>query len=550
MKGSPCAVGLLICMAAQPVVAQPPTLVRDFWTGAFGAYINHGNPGAIRLHGDDLLLFASDGPTAAKLFRLSDLSGNMEELADVGYAAGYTTTNGGIITSGDNIYFFSQQAASTNFILWGVSDGTAAEQLAVLPYSLLFGFNGVPLPGGRLLFPGHDADGGFELWVTDGTTAGTQRVKDINPGTATSFGSPFPNFQGFDFGGKAYFLANDGTNGPQLWVSDGTEDGTQPFATINAAGAAGAVVMLWSKNDDRFIVTGHTGLVASDGTAAGTSVIHPGEYAWAHIPGLNYHTADDGYMYFSALENSDWKLYRTQGTAASTQLVVEDVVPNQGYPYMTELNGLLYAFWTNGDENAQLLRIDPAAHTVSVVKTFLPGSQNAFNGITNFYGFRNDGTHFYFMGREGEHARQYWRSDGTEAGTAMVHEFMPSVVNGGPDAVNGNMIIFDGHFVFSANDETVGAELFAGQGVVGVAEPVVAGVGLRAWADGANHLVVQVGEGEVKSVQVLDMAGNVVLERSGLSTSRVQLPVPAATGLYAVRVRTPSGTATTKVLLP
>lgn len=550
MKRTHYAVGLLCTMIGQGAAAQAPTLVKDFWTGSFGAYMNHGNPGAMRLHGDDLLVFATDGPTAAKLFRLNDLSGNVEELADVGYAAGYTTTNGGIITSGDNIYFFSQQSGSTNFLLWCVRDGADAEQLAVLPYSLLFGFVGIPLPDGKLLFPGHDADHGFELWVTDGTVAGTDRVKDINPGTGTSFGSPFPAFQGFDFEGKAYFLANDGTNGPQLWVSDGTEAGTTQFATINEANTSGAVTMLWSRNDDSFIVTGHTGLIASDGTTAGTSVIHPGEYAWAHIPGFNYHTADNGFMYFSALENSDWKLYRTQGTTATTELVVEDVVPNQGYPYMTELNGMLYAFWINDDENTQLLRIDPTTHTVSVVKTFLPGSQNAFNGLTNFYGFRNDGSHFYFMGREGEHARQYWKSDGTEAGTSMVHEFMPTVINGGPDAVNGNMIIFDGQFVFSANDETVGAELFAGQGSVGVAEPMGTAVELRAWVDGVNQLVLQVGDGEITNVRIVDLAGKVVLERSGLHTSRVQLPIRVASGSYMVRVLTSSGMASAKVLLP
>src|SRR5690606_12213586 len=86
---------------------------------------------------DDLLLFANDGNGAAKLFRLNDLSGNVQELAHVGGPAGYTTTNGGIITSGDNIYFFAQQAGSTNHLLWCVRPGQAAEQLMTLPYSVL-----------------------------------------------------------------------------------------------------------------------------------------------------------------------------------------------------------------------------------------------------------------------------------------------------------------------------------------------------------------------------------------------------------------------------
>lgn len=541
--------GIAALLLTTATHGQGPTLVRDFWTGSFGAYINHGRPSAMRLHGDDLLLFANDGPTAAKLFRLSDLSGNMEELAAVGTAAGYTTTNGGIITSGNNIYFFSQETGSTNFLLWCVRDGAAAEQLAVLPYSLLFYYAGIPLPDGKLLFPGHDDDHGFELWVTDGTTAGTSRVKDINPGTSTSFGSPFPAFQGFDFNGKAYFLANDGTNGPQLWTSDGTEAGTVQFATINPANTSGAVTMLWSKNDDKFIVTGNTGLLGSDGTIAGTSVIHTGEYAWAHIPGLNYHTADNGYMYFSALENSDWKLYRTMGTQASTQLVIEDVVPNQGYPYMTELNGMLYTFTMNGDQNTQLVRIDPSTHTATVVRTFLPGSQQSMNGIANFYGFRNDGQYFYFMGRADESALQYWRSDGTEAGTVMITGFTPDVINGGPNGVDGNMIVFNGQLVFSGNDATVGAELWTAQGPVGIEAQEARPVPVKAWSHGPSQFTVQSFVGGIRHVVMFDANGTMVSRYTGNNAMILHLGHNQAPGLYTLRVATTSGTYTARLML-
>ena len=527
--------------------SQEPQLVRDFWPGGFNSFLNHGRPLGFREHGSSLLLFANDGGGANKLFRLDDLSGSVTELANVGGPAGYTTTNGGIITSGDNIYFYAQQAGTTNFLLWCVRPGQPAEQLALLPYSLLFAYAGIPLPQGKLLFPGHDAEGGFELWVTDGSAAGTHRVKDINPGTGTSFGSPFPAFQGFDFNGKGYFLANDGTNGPQLWVSDGTEAGTQPFATINEAGATGAVVMLWSKNNDKFIVTGHTGLIASDGTMAGTSVIHAGPYALAHIPGLNYHTADNGFMYFSALENSDWKLYRTQGTTATTELVLEDVVPNQGYPYMTELNGMLYAFWIDGDQNTELLRIDPVAHAVSVVKTFT--STQGINGITNFYGFRNDGEHFYFMGRADDHGRQYWKSDGTEPGTAMVHEFLPTVINGGPDAVDGNMIIFQDRFVYSANDETVGAELFAGEASVGLSEGASDPQALMVWAPASGLIQLRSTAGPIQQVLITDMAGRTVLDRPMAGELHVRMAHQLRPGVYCVSATTRQGRSVRKVFL-
>ena len=541
--------GTLLLATADPLAAQSPTLVRDFWPGEVVSGLqNHGRPFGFRTHGNSLLLFANDSYSATKLFRLDDLGGSVTELANVGGPAGYTTTNGGIITSGDNIYFFAQQTGSTNHLLWCVRPGQPAEQLALLPYSILFGYVGIPLSGGRLLFPGHDADHGFELWITDGTTGGTQRLKDINPGTATSFGSPFPVFQGFDFQGKAYFLANDGTNGPQLWTSDGTEAGTQQFATINPAGATGAITMLWSRNADRFVVSSNTGLVGSDGTTAGTSLIHPAQYAMAHIPGLTYHVDANGWMYFSALEGGDWKLYRTQGSAASTELVLEGDVPNQGFPYMTELNGMLYVLVTDGDQNMALIRIDPVAQSHELVKTFT--STQGINGITNFYGFRNDGQHFYFMGRADEHARQYWKSDGSAAGTVMLHEFMPTTINGGPDAVDGNMIMFSGHFVFSANDAGVGFELWAAEGSVGLADQEDAATSFaRAWCNADGQLVVQASEGEVVGVRVTDLSGRTVLDRRGQRAERIVLSHNRPAGLYLVEARTDRGTSLLKVVL-
>ncbi|MBK7297228.1 MAG: hypothetical protein IPI91_11540 [Flavobacteriales bacterium] len=69
--------------------AQTPTLVRDFYPGGIGPTIlNSGLPNSFRIHNDRLLLFANEGDGLGKLFALDDLSGNMEELAHVGWARG------------------------------------------------------------------------------------------------------------------------------------------------------------------------------------------------------------------------------------------------------------------------------------------------------------------------------------------------------------------------------------------------------------------------------------------------------------------------------
>ncbi len=73
--------------------------------------------------------------------------------------------------------------------------------------------------------------GSGELWVTDGTTTGTRLLKDILPGEESgvlSNISHFASYQNF-----AFFSSASGTSGNyELWITDGTEEGTQLFLEL------------------------------------------------------------------------------------------------------------------------------------------------------------------------------------------------------------------------------------------------------------------------------------------------------------------------------
>jgi ELWxxDGT repeat protein len=75
--------------------------------------------------------------------------------------------------------------------------------------------------GNTLYFRADDGTNGKELWKTDGTTSGTVMVKDINSGSS----SGDPNSL-TAVGNTLYFRADDGTNGYELWKTDGTTSGT------------------------------------------------------------------------------------------------------------------------------------------------------------------------------------------------------------------------------------------------------------------------------------------------------------------------------------
>ncbi len=53
-------------------------------------------------------------------------------------------------------------------------------------------------------------------------------VKDINPGSDGSYPNYFTEIDN-----QLYFTADDSENGNELWVSDGTSEGTQLVKDIN-----------------------------------------------------------------------------------------------------------------------------------------------------------------------------------------------------------------------------------------------------------------------------------------------------------------------------
>src|SRR5205085_6653553 len=138
----------------------------------------------------------------------------------------------------------------------------------------------------KFYFPASTEDEGAELWSSDGTTANTQLFMDINPGTDGSSAFFLPDFFGITnlqglhthlYNGKIFFEADDGTNGTELWITDGTVPGTMLVKDINTTGdALGNLTWFYSQSGLYFAASdGINGneLWKSDGTAGGTSMI-------------------------------------------------------------------------------------------------------------------------------------------------------------------------------------------------------------------------------------------------------------------------------------
>jgi ELWxxDGT repeat protein len=169
-------------------------------------------------------LWKSDGTAAGTVKIATGLNADHES---------FTSVNGTL--------FFASGNKASGWELWK-SDGTAAGTGMVKDIypggasSTPRYFTGI---NGSLYFWADDGTNGFELWKSDGTPAGTVLVKDINPGTDGSF--EFGSFFSYAlFNGSFYFRARTVDHGYELWKSDGTSAGTVMVKDINpGAGDSG-----------------------------------------------------------------------------------------------------------------------------------------------------------------------------------------------------------------------------------------------------------------------------------------------------------------------
>jgi len=129
--------------------------------------------------------------------------------------------------------------------LW-VTNGTSAGTSELTPAGAPslsgtpFFFSSSTLPdftvlGSKALFDGEDSNGHFNLWVTDGTSAGTSEV--IFSG-ADSNGLFIDDGDNPDFsvlGGNALFSGVDASDHLNLWVIDGTSAGTREIVAVGAS---------------------------------------------------------------------------------------------------------------------------------------------------------------------------------------------------------------------------------------------------------------------------------------------------------------------------
>jgi ELWxxDGT repeat protein len=122
---------------------------------------------------------------------------------------------------------------------------------------------------------------------------------------------------------------------------------------------------------------------------------------------------------------------------------------------MGVLDGLLVFAGNNGALGVELWRTDGTAAGTQLVMDIEPGSQSSTPGR-----FRRLGPHLYFSATTSEHGNELWRTDGTTAGTVRLTDLNPGALHAGISSIE----VFQGRVWFTATDPVHGREAYATDG--------------------------------------------------------------------------------------
>ena len=399
----------LALLAALPARAQTASLVADLnpgaWESAAPQAQNLFAAGgklffATGYQGEPAVVDAANGSAGSGTTLLADLcpecGSSPEYLGSLGNVVLFVATPGGSGTA-SGLYRTDGTRAGT------FSLGVAADRPGFGSPSFRQVF-----AGGLFFFIHCDQGGRCELWKTDGTVAGTGRVKDLAPGSSIN-----PRIDTLTAVGRRVFFFVDLVTTIELWASDGTAAGTtrvrafpdRPFLSTRAGGSS------------RFYFLSRTTfeqpeqIWVSDGTAAGTRSVSQFQNSGALAESTLQVLGDQAYVVANDVLHGD-ELWTSDGTPAGTRRLTE-------FGYFTPFASRSAPVPLVGLGSRQVFPATDGLHGVQIwTTTGTPESTTAL-GPAQFRGQRLvpvAGGRAVFLA-EGDAGAELWGTDGTPPGT-------------------------------------------------------------------------------------------------------------------------------------
>lgn len=365
-----------------------------------------------RIGADTFYFSAMDGTFGREPYRWSP-SGGLEFLGDVnpGWVGSDPRGFTQVVIGDEPVVLFMANDGTTGNELYKVDASGSASLVTELNPGSAYG-SGPDFAdiGGLALFTGTTTEFGSELYVTDGTAQGTQLLVDLEPGSSGGAPRRF-----FDMGERVLFTASVWPLGVELYVTDGTPSGTQLLAEFEPD-TFSFNVDRYTRLGDRVLFVGSqhggkSGLFVTDGTPAGTmklaslgpvAVVAPRD----ELAVLN------GVAYLLNNGPTAYELWRSDGTVAGTYKAF-DLSPISTKARYTDLvatsSHLYMGLQVVGDNTGvELWATDGTQNGLYRVGDLAPGPDHAY--IDNLTAF---GDLVYFTGKAGPQAPvELYVSDG------------------------------------------------------------------------------------------------------------------------------------------
>ncbi len=337
------------------------------------------------------------------------------------------------LASGKWVFFCARTGARGPAELWR-TDGTPSGTTLVTRKGLAGGPWVHPaVSGGKIFFQGQKTVPDKEIWVTDGTNQGTRNVKDLVPGPAGSGADYFTPLSG----GVAFAAWTNATGG-ELWFSDGTAKGT--FLLQDLAPSWNSPSSKPSAFQDFFgrcffscdqASTGRE-LWVSGGTPGGTGLfkdIDPGPGSGMPEGLFTFR----GKLFFIAKSGTKRGPWVSDGTPAGTRpmnLVVSDWDPN-----IIRLNNRAFLRVNDPFHGWEPWATDGTSRGTFLLVDTVPG----VNSPPSLYWAGTDKEIFFSGGPQGNFT--LWKTDCTKAGTVPVASGFSSCRN---LIALGDKVLFEG----------------------------------------------------------------------------------------------------------
>jgi ELWxxDGT repeat protein len=393
-------------------------LLKDLNEGPLGSYIS------ISAVHNESLYFVSQSFQAGTYLWVSDGSEEGTRLIAQVSDKWVSVQQLGVYEHG---LFFSIQNADQQYELWCTNGSDDLHLIHTSPW--LYELHGLE---GKIFFA-ENVGNVNSLWASDGTDAGTVRIKQFSSAFLSSL-VPFEK--------KLFFSINE-----IIYSTDGTAENVVEVTTgrMMASGSFKGKFHAVARNG-----TGNF-LFSSDGTLGGTQVVAglgTGVlYIYGQLPVVNNKLllgiADD-------LAGPEPAV--SDGTAAGTHLlkaITPESVPTLTMVFHTLTSELSLFLANDGEHGTEVWITDASTGGTRLLVDAAPGTQSA----TNIFNLELVNNNLLFLAdSERQGPLNLWQSDGTESGTKQIYDFQsyvsPYAITRSPDGYwffdNGRLLKTDG----------------------------------------------------------------------------------------------------------